>query len=60
MIDLIWGLLQTVSCLLEEEEERSSIIDLKRHTQLTAAWSRHGSPVPRGEEEERFIDKTCL
>jgi len=31
----------------EEEEERSLIEDVKRHTQLTVAWSRHGSLVPR-------------
>jgi hypothetical protein len=31
----------------EEEEERSLIVDLKRHTQLAVAWNRHGSPVPR-------------
>jgi hypothetical protein len=31
----------------EEEEERSLIEDLKRHTQLTIAWSRHGFLVPR-------------
>ena len=28
-------------------EERSLIVDLKRHTQLAVAWSRHGSLVPR-------------
>jgi hypothetical protein len=28
-------------------EERSLIIDLKRHTQLAVAWNRHGSLVPR-------------
>ncbi len=31
----------------EEEEQRSLIIDLKRHIQLTVAWSGHGSLVPR-------------
>ena len=31
----------------EEEEERSLIVDLKRHTQLAVAWNRHGSLVPR-------------
>jgi len=31
-----------------QEEERNLIEDLKRHTQLTVAWSRHGSLVPRG------------
>ena len=31
----------------EEEEERSLIIDLKRHARPAVAWSRHGSPVPR-------------
>jgi len=31
----------------EEEEERSLIEDLKRHTQLAVAWSRHGSVVRR-------------
>jgi len=29
------------------EEERSLIVDLKRHTQLAVAWNRHGSLVPR-------------
>ena len=31
----------------EEEEERSLLIDLKRHARLAVAWSRHGSLVPR-------------
>ena len=30
----------------EEEEEKSSIKDLKRRAQLAVAWSRHVSPVP--------------
>jgi hypothetical protein len=29
------------------QKERSLIEDLKRHTQLTVAWSRQGSLVPR-------------
>ena len=28
------------------------IIDLKRHARLAVAWNRHGSPVPKLEEEE--------
>ena len=31
----------------EEEEERSSIKDLKRYAKLAVAWDRHGSLVPR-------------
>jgi len=41
----------------EEEEERSSIIDLKRHTQLAVAWSqefpyRNGTHAPSGEVDQ--------
>jgi len=36
-----------VEVLEEEKEERSLIIDLKRHARLAVAWNRHGSLVPR-------------
>jgi len=38
---------RTLSGDATEEEERSLIIDLKRHARLAVAWSRHGSLVPR-------------
>jgi len=30
----------------EEEEEKGSIVDLKRHTQLAVAWNREGGCQP--------------
>jgi hypothetical protein len=40
----------------EEEKERSLIKDFKRHAQLAAAWSRHGSPVPRWCRDRKRIN----
>ena len=50
--------------LEEEEEERSLIVDLKRHTQLAVAWNRHGLVAPsspcRIEEEEEEEERDLI
>ena len=47
LMPMSMGRPKTVDAVEEEEEERSLIIDLKRHARLAVAWSRHGSLVPR-------------
>ena len=41
------------SRLVEVEEERSLIKDLKRHARLAVAWSPHGSPERVKAKEHR-------